>query len=63
MTHYETMRQGKKELAEVLCRHLDCDYCPAWPLCRTGNNGMVRWLDLEDSEDDEWHWKMEEVEI
>ena len=62
MTHFEAMMFGKKNLAEVLCRRLDCGYCPAWPLCRAGDNGMERWLDLEDSEDDEWDWGMEEVE-
>lgn len=53
MTHYEQMMKSKKDLAEVLCRHMECENCPASALCRVGNNGMMRWLDLEDSADDE----------
>ena len=53
MTHYETMMKSKADLAEVICRHLECEACPASALCRAGNNGMQRWLDLEDSADDD----------
>lgn len=52
MTHYETIQQGIEAAAELLCRHLDCDRCPAEAQCSVGANGMKHWLEMEDYEDD-----------
>ena len=53
MTHYETIQQGIEAAAELICRHLDCDHCPASERCGYGDNGMKHWLELEDYEDDD----------
>lgn len=53
MTHYETIAQGIEAAARLLCRHFECDHCPASERCGYGDNGMKRWLEMEDCEDDD----------
>ena len=52
-SHYEEIKKNIESAAEVLCRHMpDCAYCPAARQCDVSKNGMVEWLNMEDSEDD-----------
>ncbi len=55
MTNFENIKQmSKEDLAKFLCDMQSADdcanSCPARDMCRLGHNGMVKWLESEDTE-------------